>query len=510
MGVRHRVPLAGLAVAVVAAAQTGVVAGRVVDAGSGAGIPGARVELSETITGPDGLTATAVSDAEGGFSFDGVPAGRWTLFAQQDGYSATGATRKAFAVAPGERWTDFAIRLTRQGTIAGVVRDEDGEPIPWASVEARAWRRGSMEWATRNSGLTQADGSYRVRVGPGRYVLRATANHGGHRRISPETSVAKFIAREEHVGRRFYRNTGDEESAEPIEVGAGEEIAGIDFRLPVEPNVKLTVRVKLQEGMTGEFVTIATASGDRSWAWRADGKPIEQWFEPGRYALVAKASMGERTLVARRALTIAGEAPMEVTIDAFDVAPDLRGRIRVKGAARESKFAVVLKPKSRAEFQEIRAEAAADGTFVLPKVAPGAWAVRVEPAPRGGYVESIRMGGQDLLDRDLEVAGDPRAPIEIVVVARGGTIAGKAPAETGKVVVAQPAANLFRDAIPGADGSFRVDGLRPGEYMVYAFDWIEDDEWLDAAFYKPFAERGVKVTVKEGGAVEATPPLIAR
>src|SRR5690606_29512742 len=89
--------LAGLVMAsllaVAARAQEGaggVVAGRVIDEGSGYGVSWANVRVVET-----GQTAT--TDLSGSYALNNVPAGTVTIFVEKDGYQPANITDVAIA-----------------------------------------------------------------------------------------------------------------------------------------------------------------------------------------------------------------------------------------------------------------------------------------------------------------------------------------------------------------------------------------------------------------------------
>jgi hypothetical protein len=180
--------LASAVVSVSLAAQTAStsITGRVVAAGTGAPIAGARLSLAEA----DAIR-TATSGADGRFEFSGMPPARYRLAATAAGYvsGAYGAQpligHTPVAVAAGRAVTDLVIELHRGGTIAGRVVDRAGEPIVAGAV--RAFRRSGgagnelISNSARTMGVsagadvrTETDdrGQYRlIGVEPGEYVV---------------------------------------------------------------------------------------------------------------------------------------------------------------------------------------------------------------------------------------------------------------------------------------------------------------------------------------------------
>jgi len=47
-------------------------------------------------------------------------------------------------------------------------------------------------------------------------------------------------------------------------------------------------------------------------------------------------------------------------------------------------------------------------------------------------------------------------------------------------------------------GHFKLKGLTPGRYKLYAFEALQYCAWCDPAFLKPFAAQGEPVEITEG------------
>jgi hypothetical protein len=167
------------------AAAPGVIAGRVIDAVTGEPIAGARVVVNWVNPSPALRAATRdprvaspglrTTDEAGRFEYTGVEPGLFRLGVSALGYlrSSLGAQAawEGFAssveheLTPGERLTDLVIRMWPGGSISGVVRDEQGEPVVKAAVELfrRAVVYGQAGWQ-RLPGRAETDdrGMYRL------------------------------------------------------------------------------------------------------------------------------------------------------------------------------------------------------------------------------------------------------------------------------------------------------------------------------------------------------------
>src|SRR6202022_234931 len=107
--------LLGVARALWAQAESSLVAGTVIDAGSGSPVRKAYVSLSTAEDNP--AEALAITDGSGHFAFGNVPAGRYQLHAQRDGYQQAwyGAPTPnhapgVIAFQPGETRRAFVLR----------------------------------------------------------------------------------------------------------------------------------------------------------------------------------------------------------------------------------------------------------------------------------------------------------------------------------------------------------------------------------------------------------------
>jgi len=57
------------------------------------------------------------------------------------------------------------------------------------------------------------------------------------------------------------------------------------------------------------------------------------------------------------------------------------------------------------------------------------------------------------------------------------------------------------------DGTFRLAGIRPGEYRLLAFTGIENNAFLNDDFLWPYERRGLAVRIERGTHVVADPPV---
>ena len=56
----------------------------------------------------------------------------------------------------------------------------------------------------------------------------------------------------------------------------------------------------------------------------------------------------------------------------------------------------------------------------------------------------------------------------------------------------------YRRSTATQDGAFRLRGLPPGEYKIFAWEIMEDFAYLDPEFLKPLESKGKPITIGEG------------
>jgi hypothetical protein len=57
---------------------------------------------------------------------------------------------------------------------------------------------------------------------------------------------------------------------------------------------------------------------------------------------------------------------------------------------------------------------------------------------------------------------------------------------------------LFQSVRSGAKGTFDFRGVAPGSYSLFSWDNVEEHEWDDPEFLKPFQNKAVSIHVTEG------------
>jgi 5-hydroxyisourate hydrolase-like protein (transthyretin family) len=154
----------------------GLIAGRVLDVTSGQPVAGVTVSIRGAPTQPGTLTTptTVLTDSQGRFAFPSLTNGRYTLHVQHDGYAPVrGAAVNLLA---GQLVTDVELQVGRHGVITGTVRDDGGDPIVGVGVTAFSRRfLGFRPMLFPRGGAVSDDrGQFRISdLPPGDYLICA-------------------------------------------------------------------------------------------------------------------------------------------------------------------------------------------------------------------------------------------------------------------------------------------------------------------------------------------------
>jgi hypothetical protein len=153
---------------------TGLILGRVVDAGTGRPVAGAIVSL----LGPG--SPRALTSGSGQFVFRKLPKGRFNLVASKPGYvdgaygrQQPGGAQRSIEVADAQPVGDVTIMMWRHAAISGTVTDEAGEPLVGVTVRLFQRRYSAGHRRFLSAGLVNTDdrGMYRfAQLAPGEYV----------------------------------------------------------------------------------------------------------------------------------------------------------------------------------------------------------------------------------------------------------------------------------------------------------------------------------------------------
>jgi hypothetical protein len=492
------------------------------------GEPVRRVNLRLTIRKQGETPVAVASDNDGHFLFENLEPGEYYLMAERAGFvrQAYGSRPSSFAgtpltLLPGQHIKDLEFKLTPQGVITGRVLDGEGEPVTRVLVTAsREGKYGSRSRMSSVGGSPTNDiGEFRIaNLTPGRYFVRAA-----YRSSYGEPAVQQQGDEpEESYVPTFYPGTTDLASAVPIELGAGQQVSGIEITLrkgrvyriegrisgtlPEESrrNLRLTLMPRKRD-----YSTMIFAGGGGSTV-KPDGSFEIRNVQPGSYHVIAmrldESYMKPQGRVAVD--VIAGN--VEGVVLSLGGSVDISGTVRVEGDEKVEvqRGRITLRPAEGIAFNSPGAMVKPDGSFKLESVMADKYYFSFYGFPDTTYVRSVRMGNQEVLEKGLDLSqGQSPAAVEVILSTKPGSVGGsvkddKDPAPGGWVAlipdpVRPEQMHLYRFASADQNGRFNLNGVAPGEYKIYAFEEAQPEILRDLELLKTFEQKGTKVTVRE-------------
>jgi protocatechuate 3,4-dioxygenase beta subunit len=387
-----------------------------------------------------GGTASTRSGADGSFQLWAAP-GRVGVTAEADGYTQ----RRVEAIAPGQR---VEVRLTPESVLAGrVVEIGTGKPVAMATVEVSGGGDFEMgEWGSRESALTDGDGNFRIeRLPPGRYKPTAVA--------------------ENRYG----------EAVDSVLLGLGQTVDGV------------VIEVHPASMVTG---VVAVAGEDkpcpRGWVSLSDGKRgLQEWASIEDDGRVTVKALLPGTYKVQIWCTdhLSEEEYPELVVAAGKPTPEQTWTVRVGARIRGS-----VRSSDGLAVEHARVNAQPDMTE---RRSFGGWSSATSKADGSYELEGLR-GGKYKLNASADSFPGPEEPIEVEVPEGGviavdirldpaGSVSGEVVDTAGKPVArvtvsAREATGRRRFQYWGSsgrtmtrdDGTFTLDGLRPGSYRVVA------------------------------------------
>jgi Carboxypeptidase regulatory-like domain len=237
---------------------TAVVKGRVVDGTTGAAIARARVMMQGV-----GGGAPALTDADGGFTFTGLPPGPVMVMVQKSTYlparyPAAGRTIRSqirpTILRDGQVLDNIVVPMFHGGSITGRVFDANGDPVDYAQVTLLRMPAGGRAGkpVMREGTQTNDLGEFRLgRLEAGTYLVQVNARRMDEMAFSSSSPLAPQAPPAAQPLPTFYSSALAIEQAQPIIVDRAQSVSGID--------------VVLAEGIPGIVTGIVTL---------ADGQPL--------------------------------------------------------------------------------------------------------------------------------------------------------------------------------------------------------------------------------------------
>jgi hypothetical protein len=311
------------------------VAGRVVDAVSRRPIADATVMLVRTVNEfpPGAINTTAITDANGKFSIQPLPRGRYRIYVRKTGFARVTdpSSAQTIDVAAGQSVTDVELVLHAAAVIAGRILDASGGPAPLLTVSAlrqqTALDRTTVA-TTAHIAQTNEQGEFRLEdLDAGNYLVIAAPYPP---RFAPPRPRAMASAP------TYYPGTSNRESAQVLTVAAGQVVDDLRFSLVLLPAHEVSgvviddagvplagmIVMLMSDPTNGGTATPALGQTDQDGAFRIGG------IVSGSYRVSAGAGgppvAGGRFRWQLRRAAVGGvlfgaAAPLEITVRDTDV-----------------------------------------------------------------------------------------------------------------------------------------------------------------------------------------------
>jgi hypothetical protein len=499
------------------------VEGQVVKSTTGEGVKKIVVQ-AHSVSGDHQVRST-ITDPNGHFVLSDVSPGRYVISAGGDlyppqWYGQQGRRRrgKVLEFSPGQHVKDIVFRLQPPGVITGTVNDEDGDAVINAQAQAlRIARRGQRRQVTGASmAQTNDRGEYRIfGLEPGQYFV--VVNYQRPQTGPNEPADDVYVP-------TFFPGTQDPSQATSVEVEAGDEVSGIDIGLRIVHGAHVRGYVQCEGSplnargvIGGVYVSLmprdlgfigyplgnyGAPAQDKSGSFDIHGVP------PGSYFLSANWSDGKRQYYGRLAIDVSDASLDGITL-VLSSGIDLHGRFRTDSDAKLDfrSLNLWLQPSDNS-VSGGGAQVKPDGTFVIQNLYDGNYRLHVGGFPEEYYVKSARLGGMDVLETGLNIShGQALGQLEVTLTLDGGRVDGTVLREQkpfgGALVVLVPDPplrnheELFSFKRSDGLGRFSMLGLPPGDFKLFAWEPVEEVNFNDPDYIKPYEDHGTRVHIEE-------------
>lgn len=506
--------------------------GRVVDA-TGQPLGCVNVGLSSA----DGPLMTTFSDARGYFSFATRPVGNYGISAGKPGYSLSRTERE-----PGGARTvtnrnkgngtvvDVRLVLTRGSAITGTVLDEHGDPVVGARVsvlQLRAIDGRTVAAAVPGVASRETDdrGHYRLfGLTTGTYVVESVYSGG--------VSQGSMTARTGYPP-AYYPSSPSIDFASRVPVELGKDVPGVLITHQRMPTWRVTGSVVDPGGQPlrgAVTLTVSERSGSVALAPRRgqvkeDGTFVFNDVLPGDYVVQAVGT----NFFGMEFVTIGSSDPAPLRIRA-GLGATIEGTLVREGIFAEpgpGRLSILTLPVS-ADYSPIgglgpvRPVTVAENQLFRISGLFGPRQFILASQVGNSYLKGVRINGRDVIDEPFDFGRDGKIfeGVEVVVGAPGGTVIGRVVSERNEHVVGATVITFPPDATKwvrysrfvkiarsGHDGSFKIEGLPPGDYQLGVTTHPVTPSQLNTRLLETLAVRARPIRLSEGQQLEAVVSL---
>jgi hypothetical protein len=475
-------------------------------------------------------TFSGLTDVGGRFEVQGIDPGRYRLRVIRNGYVTQEYGQRTpndpgaiLALSPGQDLKDLLFRLLPAAVIAGRIQNENGDALPWVRVNAlrATYLRGKRTLSSEVTVVTNDLGEYRLfGLRPGRYFLSATYRPGQRLEANEEDEDMEGLGKSGYVP-TYYPGTPDPARATALTIKSGDEIPSMDFLL--EPTTVYSIRGRVnnfssRRNANGVILILEARYTGLGWSVPARQAVVDRpdgVFEipnvvPGSYTLSAFLFDEGRRYQARQSVDISS-----FDVEGIQLMPlpgmDIRGQLVWDRKPSLEKDALILSVRPADSTFQFGAQArvAPNGAFSLRDVPESLYRLSSTGQSQDCYLRSIRYAGMEISDDEFNVIRGTQATLEVTISSRGAHVQGMVkdadglPASGVWVVLVPDEArrnkfHLFKQRTTDQYGRFDFRGIAPGDYKLFSWEQVQQNEWEDPDFLKAFDPKGESISLQEG------------
>jgi hypothetical protein len=490
------------------------------------------------------------SNDKGNFEFVGLPAGTYYIRAAHAGMILKGAHSAGILVnvAAGESQSLNLVMLP-SSTITGRILNEDGEPMQNVSVAAMhyVYTPAGRRLVEAKRAMSDDKGEYRLfGLKPGSYLLTADKSRGsfqeGNLDLAIGTQAASGHQNQKVYALTYYQNETSPEQATPIVLKPGDETQA-NFALARQPAHHIFGKVSgivapkpSDKPEDSRCFVVAAGSGSQVPVGMAvvgkDSSFDLGPLPPGKYKITAAQIASENGRFGSKQVIVDASDVTGVNISLNSAGTQIKGTIRADGktTVEYSQLSVVLMSDANtndesepAQMAEAYmggsgygfAEVSKDGSFKADISTPSSGPYHAVLAARSSGLEDwftskVLVAGKDVLESGFKINAAENSPIEIVISDKGATVEGvalnreKNPFPNAQVIALpsdpklRKRVELMQQTVADQQGHFKLRGIRPGEYIAFAVEDVQEQPFLEDSFLQQNAGQVQAVKLESG------------
>jgi hypothetical protein len=416
------------------------------------------------------LETRASTDNAGAFAFHDLKPGEYNLGVERSDYPDP--ARRTITVSPSEDPDPVRVELIPGSVVSGRILDEDGDPLNGCWVQARRAEHPEQIVSPQIARTAAEPSAYRLfGLRPGKYILAVQC-------VVPAFQPRPFSAGPDPPPSlayplQFYPAAQDAASAEPMELAAGTERSGVDFRMRTAhvTQVRAVIAPSSADWRGRNLLVRLMHAGDEVDGMSPDSSGNALRFPhvfPGSYVLLATTPGPENRIGAIQRIEVKDQ-PVNAVIE-LKRGIDINGTVELESGANGATVQLTqIYIYLVSDYQQFIApedgSVQQDGSFTLKSVIPTQW--RLYANGPSFFIKSVWLGTKELSGLTLDLSSGLTDTLKIVLSANTATIRGTAP--PGTMVAYRNLDDKLlsgQSRVVGPSGQFRMEGLAPGRYRV--------------------------------------------